>query len=224
MLHADVLRRDHFAVEHQLFGAVFPVVALDQPQYLLHERRVFVVVVDRNAQKLRGLDQPVDADGQILARKVDVTRVEQRQHAFGFQLFEVLVVGCLHLVHQVHDLFQIFQVVHAVLRGVLDAAVQVDRQHAFRTGRDAAGAQRVAESVVLNLVPQAAARRQRIGVVADVGEERVARGVHLGRDVAPLLVHHVAVLGEQRHRLHGEGQHGLRPLLVEPRHEPLLQP
>ena len=49
-------------------------------------------------------------------------------------------------------------------------------------------------------------------------------GVHLRRDVAPFLVHHVAVPGQQGHRLDREGQHGLRALAVEPRHETLLQP
>ena len=116
------------------------------------------------------------------------------------------------------------EVVHAVLHGVLDAAVQVDRQYALRTRRDASGAQRVAEPIVPDLVPQAAARRQRVGVVADVGEERVPRGVHFGREVAPLAVHHVAVAGQQRHRLDGEGQHGFRAFAVEPRHKPFLQP
>ena len=126
--------------------------------------------------------------------------------------------------HQVDDLFEVGQVVHAVLHGILDAAVEVDRQHALRTGRYAAGAERVAEPVVLYLVAQAAARRQRVGVVADIGEERVPLGVHLRRDVAPFLVHHVAVPGQQGHRLDREGQHGLRALAVEPRHETLLQP
>ena len=83
VLHADVFGRDHLAVEHHLLRAVFLVVALDQPQYPLHECGVVVVVVDADTQKFRGLDQPVDADGQILARKVDVPRAEERQHALG---------------------------------------------------------------------------------------------------------------------------------------------
>ena len=50
-------------------------------------------------------------------------------------------------------------------------------------------------------------------------------GIHLCGKVAPLLIEAVAVLvGQQRHRLHREGEHGLRALLVEPLHEALLQP
>ena len=224
VLHADVFGGDHLAVEHQLLGAVFLVVTLDQPQYVLHESDVVVVVVDADSQKFGGFDQSVYADGQVLARKVDVARIEERQHAFGLQFLEVFVVSRLYFVYQIRDLFQIGEIVHAVLHGVLDAAVEVDRQHALRAGRDAARAERVAEPVVLNLVPQTAAARQRVGVVADIGEERVPLGVHLRRDVAPLPVHHVAVFGQQRHRLYRESQHGLGALAVEPPHETLLQP
>ena len=49
-------------------------------------------------------------------------------------------------------------------------------------------------------------------------------GIHLGGEVTPLLVYHVSVLGEQGHGFHGESQHGLGALLVEPLHEPFLQP
>ena len=49
-------------------------------------------------------------------------------------------------------------------------------------------------------------------------------GVHLGREVAPLLVYHVAVFRQQRHRLNGECQHGLGAFLVKPFHKTLLQP
>ena len=224
VLHADVLRGDHLAVEHHLARAVAAVVLLDEPQHLLHEAGVVVVVVDLQPEELRRLDQSVDADGEVLPREVDVPGVEERQHALALQLLEVFVVGQLHLVHQVGDLAQEGEVVHAVLHGVLHAAVEVDRQHALRAGRDAAGAERVAEAVVLDLVAQAAARRERVGVVADVGEERVSLGIHLGREVAPLAVHHVAVAREQRHRLDGEGQHRACALVVEPPHEALLEP
>ena len=126
--------------------------------------------------------------------------------------------------HQVDHLLQIGQVVHAVAHGVLHAAVQVDGQHALRAGRDAPRAERIAEAVVLDFVAQAAARRERVGVVADVGEEGVPLGIHLRREVAPLAVHHVTVAREQRHGFDGEGEHGARPLAVEPLHEALLQP
>ena len=52
----------------------------------------------------------------------------------------------------------------------------------------------------------------------------MAGGIHLGCEVAILLVDHVAVLGEQRHRLDGEREHSLRALLVKPAHEAFLQP
>ena len=224
MLHAHVFGGDHLAVEHHLLRAVLVVVALDQPQNLLGEAHVVGVVDDGDPLVFGRFDQAVDADGEVLARQVDVARVEERKHSLALQLFEVLVVGQLHLVRKVDHLFEERQVGNALPLGVLDTAVEVDRQHALRTGRDAARSQRVAESVVLDLVAQAAARRQRVGVVAHVGEERMSFGVHLGREVAPLGVHHVAVAGQQRHRLDGEGEHGFEPFGVEPLHEAFLQP
>ncbi len=224
VFHAHVLRGDHLAVEHHLLRAVFSVVAFDQPQDLLHETLVVRIVVDPESERFGSLDQAVHADGQVLAREVDVSRVEERKHAPGVEVAQVLVVGQLHLVHQVHDLFEQLHVGGADASRMLDAAVEVDRKHAFRAGRYAARPQRVAEAVVLYLVAQAAAARQRVGVVAHVGEEGVPLCVHAGREVAPLAVDHVAVAREQRHGLYGEGQHGLRALGVEPPHEALLQP
>ncbi len=87
MLDADILGRDHLAVEHQLLGAVLLVAALDEPQHLLHEVGIGVVVVDPQTEELGRLDKAVDAYGQILACEVDIARVEQRQHALGLQLF-----------------------------------------------------------------------------------------------------------------------------------------
>lgn len=113
---------------------------------------------------------------------------------------------------------------HAVAGRILHAAVEVDRQHAFRARGNATRTERVAEAVVPDFVAQAAAGGERIGVVADVGEKRMTFGVHLRREVAPLLVPHVAVLGQQRHGFHREGQHGPGALAVEPPHEPLLEP
>ena len=225
VLHADVLGRDHLAVEHDLLRAVLLVILLDQTQDALHEVEVVVVGRDLEAHELGSLDEAVDADGQILAGDVDVAGIEERQHAVGLQLLEVLVVGQLHLVAKVDDAAEILQIVLAVVDGILDAAVEVDCQHRLRAGGDAAGAKRVGEAVVGDLIAQAAARRERVGIVAHVGEERVALGVHLGREVAPLLVEALAVaVGQQGHGLDGEGQERLGALLVEPLHEALLEP
>ena len=113
---------------------------------------------------------------------------------------------------------------HVVLHGVLYAAVEIDRQHALRARRYAARPERIAETVVLNLVAQAAATRQRVGIVTDVGKERVSLGIHLGREVSPLAIHHVAVPRKQSHRLDRERKDRTRTLTVEPLHETFLQP
>ena len=49
-------------------------------------------------------------------------------------------------------------------------------------------------------------------------------GVHLGREVCPLAVAALALLGQQGHRLHREGEQRLGAFLVEPFHETLLKP
>ena len=79
------------------------------------------------------------------------------------------------------------------LYGILNTTVEVDGEHALGACADATGAEGVTEAVVLDLVAQAAARRQRVGVVAEVGEEGVSFGVHLGGEVAPFLVDDVAI-------------------------------
>ena len=129
MLHANVLGRNHLAVEHQFLRTVFLVVLLNQSQDALHE--VLVVVVRRNLQthELCSLHQTVDADGKILAVDVDIAGVEQRQHTVGLQFLQVLVVSRLHLVAQVDDATKILQIVLLVVHGILDAAVQVNGQH-----------------------------------------------------------------------------------------------
>ena len=224
VLDAHVLGGDHLAVEHDLSGTVLLVAAFDEPQNLLHEVLVLGVVVDAHAEVFGRLDQTVHPDGEVLAAHVDVARVEEREHAFRAERFQILVVGELHLVHEFRNLFEELQIGDVRAPGVLDAAVEVDREHALRAGGDAARTERIAESVVLNFVAQTAARRERVGVVAHVGEERVPGGVHLGREIGPLAVDRIAVAGQQRHRLDGEGQHGLRALGVEPAHEAFLEP
>ena len=73
------------------------------------------------------------------------------------QFLQVLVVCQLHLVTEVDDLAQLLQIVLLLIDGSLDAAVQVDGQHALRTGRNTAGTERVAEAVVGDFVAQTAA-------------------------------------------------------------------
>ena len=126
--------------------------------------------------------------------------------------------------HEVYHVGHEVEVRLALACGLLYAAVKVNGEHALRTCRHASGTERVAETVVLYLVAQAAARSQRIGVVAHVCKERVSFGVHFGSEVGVLLVYHVAVFCEQRHRLDRESEHGLCAFLVEPLHEAFLEP
>ena len=225
VLDADVLGGDHLAVEHHLLGAVFFVLLLHQAEDGLYELAVFGAVLDGDAHEFRGLDEAVDADGEVLACDVDIAGIEERQHAVALELLEVLVVGQLHLMAEVDDVGEELLIVLAVLDGILDAAVEVDGEHRLGARGDAAGTQRVAEAVVGDLVAQAAAGTQGVGIVGDVGEEGVAFGVHLGGEVGHILVDELAVfVVEQRHGLDREGQHGLGALLVEPFHEALLQP
>ena len=138
------------------------------------------------------------------------------------KLLEILVVCQLHLMTEVDHLREILLVVDLVVDGILDAAVEIDGEHALRTGGYASGTEGVAEPIVLNLITQAAAARQRVGIVAHIGEEGMSLAVHLGCEVAPLLVDDIAVVAEQGHRLDGEGENGLGALLVKPLHESLL--
>ena len=188
MLDTYVLGRNHLAVEHQLLGTVLLVVLLDEAEDALYE--VFVVIVRRNLQthELSSLYESVDADGQVLAADVDVAGVEQWQHTVLLQLLQVLVVGGLHFVAEIDDATQILQIVYLVVHSILDTAVQVDGEHGLGTRRNTTGTQRIAETVVGNLVAQTAARAQRVSIVAHIGEERVSFRIHLCREVAPLLV------------------------------------
>ena len=160
MLHTHILGRNHLAVEHHVLRAVLLVVLLDQTEHALHELLIVIVRRDLQAHELGSLYQAVDTDGEILATDVDVACIEQRQHAVSLQVFQVLVVGQLHLVAEVDDAAQILQIVHLVIDSILDAAVQIDGEHRLRTRRNATGTQRVREAVVSNLVAQTAAARQ----------------------------------------------------------------
>ena len=171
MLHTHILGGNHLAVEHHILGAVLLVLLLHQTEDGLYELAVLRIVVDGDAHELGSLDQAVDTDGEVLARDVDIAGVEERQHAMSLQVLQVLIIGQLHLVAEVDDVSEELLVVLAVVDGILDAAVEVDGEHTLRARRDSAGAQGVAEAVVGNLVAQTAAAGERVGIVADVGEE-----------------------------------------------------
>ena len=126
--------------------------------------------------------------------------------------------------HQIDDFIEIFHVVASFARGLLHAAVEVDGEDRFRTGRHTAGSEAVGESVVLDLVAQAAAAGERVGVVTHIGEERVTFGIHLSGEIGVFLVDDIAVFAQQSHGFDREGEHAFGSLLVEPVHEALLQP
>ena len=224
MLHTDVLGGNHFAVEEQILRAVLLVVRLDERENALHEVAILLVVADGNAETFGRFDHAVDADGEILAFDVDVAVIEEGQEAAFAHPFQIFVVGHLDFVHQIDDFIEIFHIVTSFARGLLHAAVEVDGEDRFRTGRHTAGSEAVGETVVLDLVAQAAAAGQRVGVVAHVSEERVAFGIHLCGEIGVFLVDDIAVFAQQSHGFDREGEHAFGSLLVEPVHEALLQP
>ena len=157
MLHADVFSRYHLAVEHHVFRAILFVELLDDAEHTCGKGLIGGVVADLDAQALGSLHQSVHTDGQILAREVDVTRVEERKHAPRLHLPEIFVVGQLHLVGQIGHIGQRFQIGAAATPGLLHDAVQVEREHAFAAGRYTSRPERIAKPVVLYLVAQPAA-------------------------------------------------------------------
>ena len=157
VLYTNVLSRNHLAVEHCLLGAVLLVVLLNKSENFLNIMCILRVVVYLVAQELGSLHQTVDTNRQILSSDIDVTGIEQRKHSLCLQVFQVLVVGKLYLVYEIYHLSQELHVIHLMLYGILDTAVQVDCQHALASGRNSACSQSIAESVVLDLVPQTAA-------------------------------------------------------------------
>ena len=54
---------------------------------------------------------------------------------------------------------------------MLYTTVQIDGQHALRTGRDSSGSQCIAKAIVLYFITQTAAATQRVGIVTHIGEE-----------------------------------------------------
>ena len=133
MLHADILGRNHLAVEHHVLRAILLIILLDKAEDALYE--VQVVVIGRNLQthELCGFHKTVDTDRQILTGDIDIAGIEERQHAAGLQFLQVLVVGKLHLMAKVNNAAQIVQIVDLVVHGKLDATVQIDGEHALGT-------------------------------------------------------------------------------------------
>ena len=91
--------------------------------------QILVVRIDLVAHKLGSLNQTVNSDGQILARDVDVASVKQRQHAMSLKVFQVLVIGHLHLVAEVYHMGEELLIVFLVVNRILDAAVEVYGEH-----------------------------------------------------------------------------------------------
>ena len=123
MFHSHVLRRNHLAVEHHLLRAVLLVVLFDHSENFLCKTFVIGIVVDRNAEKFGCFDQSVHTDSEVLARHIDIARIEQGQHPLRLHVFQVLVVGQLHLVHQIDHLLEEELIGHTLTCGVLDATV-----------------------------------------------------------------------------------------------------
>ena len=152
MLDAHILCGYHFAVEHQFRCAILLVVFLYCAQNGLYVLSILLIVVNGDSKEFGTFYQSVDPDGEVLAIKIDVACVEKGQHAVALQLFEVLVVGNLHLVAEVDNVGEVFDVRNIVVDSVLDAAVEVNGQHTLRACGYTAGAKRIAELVVGNFI------------------------------------------------------------------------
>ena len=129
MLDTHVLCRNHLAVEHHVLGAVLLIVLLNQAKDTLYEVQVIVVRRDLQSHKLSSLNQAVDTDGEILTSDIDISCIEERQHAMSLQLFQVLIIGQLYLMTKVDDASQILEIIQLVVDSILDTTVQVDGQH-----------------------------------------------------------------------------------------------
>ena len=129
MLYAHVFSGNHLTVEEQILRTILLVVMLYDAEHTLYEMLVVLVRGNLQPHELGSLNQSVDADGQILAADIDISGIEQRQHAVVLQFLQVFIVSHLHLVTEVYDRSQILLVVDIVVDGILDAAVQVDGQH-----------------------------------------------------------------------------------------------
>ncbi|MPN37555.1 hypothetical protein SDC9_185075 [bioreactor metagenome] len=139
-------------------------------------------------------------------------------------VFQVFVVSHLYFMHQIHHFFEEKMIMHTPSGSMLDASVQVDSQHTFRTGRNTSGAQCITEPIVGNLVTQPATTAQRIGIVAHIGKKRMSFRVHFSCKIPVFLVLHLSVITQQSHCFYRESQHRFRTLQVKPFHETFLKP
>ena len=223
VLDTHILCRNHLTVEHHVLSTVLLVVLLDQTEDTLYEMQVVIIRRNLQAHELRSLNQTIDTDGEILTADVDITGIEQRQHAVCLQLFQVLIIGHLYLMTEIDHASQILKIIELMIDGILDAAVQVDGQHTLRTCTNTTCTKGITEAVVCNLITQTAAWTQWVGIITHIGEERVSLSIHLSSKVAPLRILAVAILvSEQGHGLNREGKQSLGTLVVEPLHKALL--
>lgn len=129
VFHSHVFSRNHFAVEEEIFRAIFLVVVLDEREDAFHKVGVFLVVADGDAEAFCSFHNAVHTDGEILALDVDVASIEEGKKSALTHPVEVDIVGHLRLVHEVDDAVEIFHVVATFARGLLHAAVDVDGEH-----------------------------------------------------------------------------------------------
>ena len=133
MLNAYVFCWNHLAVEKEVLRAVFLVVVFHEAQDVADKLRVFLIVGNGHAEAFCSFHDAVHTDGQILALDVDIASIEERQHAFLEEVFEVGVVGHLHLMNEVDDAIEVFHIGTAFTRCLLHAAVDIDGQHTLGT-------------------------------------------------------------------------------------------
>ena len=107
--------------------------------------------------------------------------------------------------------------------GVLDEAVDVNRNHIATTRHHARQTRSGTEGILGQFVAQATTGGQTVGTVGDVGEETVPLGVHFGTEFLVVLVNNILAIVHHGKGLYGEGEHLLEAYLVEPFHEKALQ-
>lgn len=228
VLHAQSLGRDELGVPKNARLAPRPAIRfVDRLQYRFRVGDVLGVFRGNvDAQSFRALNKAVDADGQILLVQRDEVRVVNRQQTGRLPFLQNLIEGQEVLVELLHlNGHRLAHIVQPLVPdGFLHQAIDVDGHHALAARGDAASPQRVGEGVVLQLVPQAAAGALGIHRVRAVDEKAVPLRPHLRGKVRPFGIDVAIAVVQQVQRLHGECQNLAPAFLVEPAHEPLLQP
>ena len=126
VFYTDVLRWYHLAVEQNLLRTILFVEFLDNREDTLYEFLILLIWSDFQPHELCSLYQSVHTYGQILTRHIDVTGIEEWQHAMFLQILQVLIVSQLNFMTKVYNLFQILLVVTTVIYGKLHTAVDID--------------------------------------------------------------------------------------------------